>query len=124
MKKYNNLTKLKYQVVYCPSTVELFSSSQYSAALLVCGITIVPPTIFATANNSYISSVVTFSSCDLPRWYFMQSSQRSTILATRPSNSFVFTSNAPAAYVLVSKFHNLFITKFSLLSITSFILVR
>ena len=34
------------------------SSSQYSTALLVCGITIVPPTIFATAKTSKICSRV------------------------------------------------------------------
>ena len=43
------------------------NSSQYSAALLVCGITIVPPTILATAKTSYTSAVVTFISWALPR---------------------------------------------------------
>ena len=33
----------------------------------------------------------------------MQSSQRKTVEATRPNNSLVFTSKAPAAYALVSK---------------------
>ena len=40
-----------------PYSIFFPSSSQYSAALRVCGITIVPPTILATAKISYICSV-------------------------------------------------------------------
>jgi len=50
------------------SIYEIFcNSSQYSAARRACGITIVPPTIFAIAKISYISSVETPSSKDLPK---------------------------------------------------------
>lgn len=48
-----------FQITDYPVFYSLLSASQYSAALLVCGITIVPPTILATAKTSYISSVFT-----------------------------------------------------------------
>ena len=43
------------------------NSSQYSAARRVCGITIVPPTILATAKISYIWAVVIPNSWHLPK---------------------------------------------------------
>ena len=72
------------------------NSSQYSTALLVCGITIVPPTRLATENISKTSAVVTPNSWHLPRWYFTQSSQRSTIEVASPSISFVLALSAPS----------------------------
>jgi len=78
------------------------NSSQYSTALRVWGITMVPPTRFATEKISKISSVVTPNSWHLPRWYFTQSSHRNTIDETSPSISLVLVLSAPSWYVSVS----------------------
>src|SRR5258706_114168 len=78
------------------------SSSSRATARRRCGITIDPPTTRATANASKNSGSVTPSSRQRTTWYVTQSSQRSTIEATRPSNSFVFTGRAPVSYVRVS----------------------
>lgn len=65
-----------------------------------------PPTIRATFKASRSSSSETASWTQRIMWYVMQSLQRNTVEATRPSNSLVLGSKAPFSYARLSRAKN------------------